>query len=97
MSKGRTPTETISRARRAQRAALAPAEPSSTDRAVARRAAGLERQAQQELAQSTRAPEEDEPSAEAPGPGSDEPAAPGQEPSSEGDIIASESDVSEPR
>lgn len=50
-SPGRTPQETISKAERIQAAALAPADPSAQDRAVARRAAQMELQAQQKLTQ----------------------------------------------
>jgi len=46
LSSGRTPDETIARARQVQAAALAPADPSSQDRAVAARAARMEQQAQ---------------------------------------------------
>ncbi|PID38209.1 MAG: hypothetical protein CSA65_07625 [Proteobacteria bacterium] len=51
LSEGRTPKETISRARRAQRAALAPAEPSPKDRQVAAKAAAMEQRGQRELAE----------------------------------------------
>lgn len=47
-SPGRTPEETISRARTIQAAALAPADPSSQDRAVAAAAAQMLREAQGE-------------------------------------------------
>ncbi len=47
---GRTPEETISRARTIQAAALAPADPSGADRAVAAQAAQMEQQARAELA-----------------------------------------------
>jgi hypothetical protein len=50
-SPGATPEETIARARTIQAAALAPAEPSGADRAVAARAQQLEQQARAELAQ----------------------------------------------
>ncbi|WP_082616580.1 putative metalloprotease CJM1_0395 family protein [Massilia sp. Root418] len=50
-SPGATPQETIARARTIQAAALAPAEPSGADRAVAARAQQLEQQARAELAQ----------------------------------------------
>ncbi|CAN7231457.1 putative metalloprotease CJM1_0395 family protein [Pseudoduganella sp. LjRoot289] len=50
-SPGATPQETISRARTIQAAALAPAEPSGQDRAVAARAQQLEQQARAELEQ----------------------------------------------
>lgn len=48
-SPGRTPEETVEKARRIQAAALAPAEPSSADRSVAARAAQMQQQAQNEL------------------------------------------------
>ncbi|MCE3263684.1 MAG: hypothetical protein K0R43_2763 [Pseudoduganella sp.] len=48
-SPGRTPEETLEKARQVQAAALAPAEPSSQDRSVAARAAQLQQQAQAEL------------------------------------------------
>jgi hypothetical protein len=48
-SPGATPEETIARARTIQAAALAPAEPSGQDRAVAARAQQLEQQARTEL------------------------------------------------
>lgn len=47
---GATPEETISRARTIQAAALAPAEPSGADRAVAAQATQMEQQARAELA-----------------------------------------------
>ena len=50
-SPGATPQETIERARTIQAAALAPAEPSGADRAVAAQAQQMEMQARQELAQ----------------------------------------------
>ncbi len=49
-SPGRTPEETITRARTIQAAALAPADPSGPDRAVAAQAQQLEQQARAELA-----------------------------------------------
>ena len=49
-SPGRTPEETIARARTIAAAALAPAEPSGADRAVAAQAQQLEQQARSELA-----------------------------------------------
>lgn len=52
-SPGRTPEETISKARQIRAAALAPSDPSDQDRAVAAAAAQLEAQAQQELTQQT--------------------------------------------
>ncbi len=51
-SPGSTPEETIAKAQQMRRAALAPAEPSSTDRAVAASAARLEAEARAELAAS---------------------------------------------
>jgi hypothetical protein len=48
-SPGRTPEETLDKARRIQAAALAPAEPSSADRCVAARAAQMQQQAQAEI------------------------------------------------
>jgi hypothetical protein len=49
-SPGKTPAETISKARRIEAAALAPADPSSQDQAVASRAEQMAMKAQQELA-----------------------------------------------
>jgi hypothetical protein len=49
-SPGKTPEETIAKAQQIRRAALAPAEPSSTDRAVAAKAAQMETKARAELA-----------------------------------------------
>jgi len=49
-SPGRTPEETIARARTISAAALAPADPSGADRAVAAQALQLEQQARAELA-----------------------------------------------
>ncbi|WP_051709998.1 putative metalloprotease CJM1_0395 family protein [Andreprevotia chitinilytica] len=51
VSPGNTPDETIKRARVIQAAALAPADPSSQDRAVAARAAQMEAEAYAQLAQ----------------------------------------------
>ncbi len=48
-SEAETPEATIAKAQQIRRAALAPAEPSSQDRAVAAKAAQLEQQARQEL------------------------------------------------
>jgi hypothetical protein len=48
VSPGKTPTETIDKARRIQAAALAPADPSAQDRAVAAAAAQMEAQARAE-------------------------------------------------
>lgn len=53
-SPGRTPEESISKAKQIRAAALAPSDPSAQDRAVAAAATQLEIQAQQELAQQTR-------------------------------------------
>lgn len=63
-SEGRTPEETIAKAQQIVRAALAPAEPSSTDRAVAAKARAQEADARAELAK-----EAAESSDEAPGTG----------------------------
>jgi hypothetical protein len=52
-SPGRTPEETITRARTIQAAALAPADPSGPDRAVAAQAQQMEQQARAELAVET--------------------------------------------
>lgn len=49
-SPGRTPEETISKAQRIRAAALAPADPSSQDRAVAAQATQMEQQARMEIA-----------------------------------------------
>lgn len=58
VSTGSTPEQTIERARRLQAAALAPADPSAQDRAVAAQAAQLEMRARLEAAQAERATEE---------------------------------------
>ncbi len=50
-SPGRTPEETIDKARNIQAAALAPVDPSAQDRAVAARATQMKLQAEQELSQ----------------------------------------------
>ncbi|WP_051279755.1 putative metalloprotease CJM1_0395 family protein [Chitinilyticum aquatile] len=50
VSPGRTPEETLRRARAIQAAALAPADPSSVDRAIAARAASMEQEALMEIA-----------------------------------------------
>lgn len=50
-SSGRTPEETIARAQRIRAAALAPADPSGQDRAVAAKATQMEQEARGELAQ----------------------------------------------
>jgi hypothetical protein len=52
-SPGRTPDETIQRAQKIRSAALAPADPSGQDRAVATQAAQMEQQAQMEKSQSS--------------------------------------------
>lgn len=49
-SPGRTPEETIAKAQRIRQAALAPADPSAQDRAVAAKAARMEAQARAEIA-----------------------------------------------
>ncbi len=54
-SPGRTPEETIVRARTIRAAALAPADPSGQDRAVAAAASQMEQQARMELAQQAQA------------------------------------------
>ncbi|MEO1584713.1 MAG: putative metalloprotease CJM1_0395 family protein [Planctomycetota bacterium] len=51
-SEGATPEETITKAQQIRRAALAPQEPSSTDRSVAAKASRMEAQARAELARS---------------------------------------------
>ena len=58
-SPGRTPEETIQRARTIRAAALAPADPSGQDRAVAAQAAKMEMEARMQLAQQSqeKAPE----------------------------------------
>ena len=50
-AKGKTPEETLERAAKIKRAALAPAEPSPQDRAVANKANQMETEARQELAE----------------------------------------------
>lgn len=50
-AKGKTPEETLERAAKIKRAALAPAEPSPQDRAVANKANQMESEARQELAE----------------------------------------------
>lgn len=55
-SPGRTPDETIQRARQIRAAALAPADPSGQDRAVAAQASQMEQQAQMEKSQSEQQP-----------------------------------------
>lgn len=51
MRKGRTPEETITNAQAIRAAAMAPAEPSAQDRAVAAAASAMENQARQKLAE----------------------------------------------
>jgi hypothetical protein len=55
-SPGRTPEETIARAQAIRSAALAPADPSPQDRAVAARASQMEATARAELARASRSP-----------------------------------------
>ncbi len=55
--KGRTPEETIEIARKLRRAALAPADPSPQDRAVAARATAMEMQARLEIQRKESPPE----------------------------------------
>ncbi len=50
MSEAETPQQTVQKARTIRRAALAPADPSSADRAVAAQASQMEAKAQQEIA-----------------------------------------------
>lgn len=57
-SEGATPEETITKAQQIRRAALAPQEPSSTDRSVAAKASRMEAQARAELAGSEASDEE---------------------------------------
>jgi len=59
ISSGNTPQETISRMQQVIQAALAPADPSPQDRAVAAQAAALQQQARQEAASTT--PPQDKP------------------------------------
>lgn len=54
-SPGRTPEETVARAQRIRAAAMAPAEPSGQDIAVASQATQMEQQARVEMAQTRRA------------------------------------------
>jgi len=54
LSKGRTPEETVRRARTIQAAALAPADPSGPDRAIAAQAQNMEIEAMAEMAQRSR-------------------------------------------
>ncbi len=54
VSPGRTPEETLIKARQIQAAALAPAEPSGADRSIAARAQAMETQAQAEIAKRNR-------------------------------------------
>jgi hypothetical protein len=57
VSSGKTPQETISRMQQVIQAALAPADPSPQDRAVAGQAAAMQQQARQELAAAPATPE----------------------------------------
>lgn len=59
LAPGRTPDETVARARQVQAAALAPVDPSAQDRAVAARAARMELEARGQLAQSAGGGESD--------------------------------------
>lgn len=54
LSRGRTPEETVIRARTIQAAALAPADPSGPDRAIAAEARGMEMQALADIARRSR-------------------------------------------
>lgn len=54
-SEGATPEETITKSQQIRRAALAPAEPSSTDRSVAAKATRMEAEARAELAEEQQA------------------------------------------
>lgn len=58
ISSGKTPQETISRMQQVIQAALAPADPSPQDRAVAAQAAALQQQARQEAAGASPSPEQ---------------------------------------
>jgi hypothetical protein len=68
VSPGKTPQETVSRMQQVIKAALAPADPSPQDRAVAAQAAVQQQEASQELAAATAAPttEKSPPTAETP-------------------------------
>lgn len=69
IGKERSPEETIQKMQAVQRAAMAPADPSATDRGIAANAAALENQARQELQHERTNPQEertDAPSEEAP-------------------------------
>ncbi|MEM7622125.1 MAG: putative metalloprotease CJM1_0395 family protein [Planctomycetota bacterium] len=61
-SEGRTPEETLQRAQQIRRSALAPTEPSSTDRSVAAKAAQMESEARREIAEAASEQSEAEPS-----------------------------------
>lgn len=69
-SRGRTPEETIARAQAIKSAALAPADPSAADRAVAAKAAKLEAEARQEMRAAT--PESKSASGEVAGDGNEQ-------------------------
>ncbi|MEM9083421.1 MAG: putative metalloprotease CJM1_0395 family protein [Planctomycetota bacterium] len=58
-SPGKTPEETLMKAQRIRAAALAPAEPSSTDRSVAAKATRMEAEAKREIAEKQEADQED--------------------------------------
>lgn len=60
MSKEKTPEETLQKMQAIRRAALAPAEPSPTDRSVAASAAAMESQARRELQTEQTAPPEEQ-------------------------------------
>jgi hypothetical protein len=66
-SPGRTPEETIDKAARIQTAALAPADPSAQDRAVAAQAAQMAQQARIELARQEREKREEQDAGETSG------------------------------
>lgn len=68
-SEGRTPEETIRKAAQIKRSALAPAEPSSTDRAVAAKADRLATEARAELSEEQLRGSEDQPGTDAPAEG----------------------------
>lgn len=61
ISSGKTPQETISRMQQVIQAALAPADPSPQDRAVAAQAAALQQQARQEAASTPLSPDKTAP------------------------------------
>lgn len=65
ISPERTPEATIRKMQQVKRAALAPAQPSGTDRAVAARAAQIEAKARAERSKELNPPEKDDPTADA--------------------------------